>query len=111
MPDNPCYRLTAKLTIPASINVLVEPALGNFRGKLKVIQQFFFGGVKHIKLNVFAEIGAVDQQLQATPRRLQLLKAIVVKNLINLPTNFPVKFNDHAIYNGFINLRGSVLAA
>ena len=61
------HRLTTELPITCGVNVFVHTAAGNIGRILKVIEQVFFADMQYFKLDVLAEVRAVDKKFEAAP--------------------------------------------
>ena len=83
--------------------MLVQTGLNQLRAVFKVFQQVFLGRIDNFQLDVLAEIGAIDQQLQASPGRFQCLELLVVQDGIHLTAELGVDFSDHAINQGLFD--------
>ena len=92
--------MPAELTIFRRIYLFVQAGLGNFRRVDKVIQEFFLGDVEHLQGDVFPEVGAIHQQLEATPGGFHFLKSLVVENFIHLGRQPAVNLRNHVIHSG-----------
>ena len=108
--DDRAHRLAAKLTVLGGIDVLVEPALGDVGRKLEVLQQLCLGGVQHIHLDVFPEIGAIDHQFQAAPGRLQFLELGRVEDLIHLCADLAIQLHHHLVHQGLVDRLAFLIA-
>ncbi|MDT4792942.1 hypothetical protein D3C76_687530 [compost metagenome] len=89
--------------------MLVEAGLDHFRGVLEVVQQVLLGDVEKLDLDVLAEVGAVDQQLQAAPGRFQGLELGMVENFVHLPAELGVDLRDHAVDQCLLDLLALIL--
>ena len=72
----------------------------DFRAVFEVIQQILLGGVDDLQLDVFAEVGAIHQQLEAAPGGFQRLELGVVEDFVHLPAELGVDLRDHAVDHG-----------
>ena len=82
--DQGADRLAAELAVFGGIDVLVQAGLDHFRAVLEVVEQVLLGRVEDFELDVLAEVGAIDQQLEAAPGGFQRLELLVVENLVHL---------------------------
>src|SRR5690606_7185111 len=80
-----------------------QAGLDDFRAVLEVVQQVLLGGVEDLDLGVLAEIGAIDQQLEAAPGGFQGLEVGVVEDLVHLPAELGVDLRDHAVDHGLLH--------
>src|SRR5699024_7434701 len=103
--NNGANRLTTELTILRGVNMLVESALTQFRGKLEVLKQLLLGRMEQVKLDVLTKVGAVHQQLEPTPGRFELLKSMIMLNLIDLAADHGIELNKHAVNHRLLDLR------
>src|SRR5690625_600568 len=103
--NNGANRLTTELTILRGVNMLVESALTQFRGKLEVLKQLLLGRMEQVKLDVLTKVGAVHQQLEPTPGRFELLKSLIMQNLIDLAADPGIELNNHAVNHRLVDLR------
>ena len=78
------YGLAAERAVLGRVHDAVEAALRDLGRVLEVGQQVVLRAVEHLDLDVLAEVGAVDQELQAAPGRFQLLELGVVEDLVDL---------------------------
>ncbi len=101
--DDRAHRLTTELAVLCGIDVLVETGLHDFGRVLEVVQQVLLGDVENFDLDVFAKVGAVDQQLQATPGRLQRLEVGMVENRVHLAAELGIDLGDHTVDHGLLD--------
>ncbi|MNQ35177.1 hypothetical protein D3C85_486520 [compost metagenome] len=101
--DQGADRLAAELAVLGGVDVLVQAGLGDLRAVFEVVEQILFGGVDDLQLDVFAEVGAIHQQLQAAPGRLQGLKFGVVEDFVHLLAELGVDLGDHAVDHGLFH--------
>src|SRR3990167_4447193 len=101
--DQRADRLATELAVFGGVDVLVQAGLGDFRAVFEVIEQILLGGVDDLQLDVFAEVGAVHQQLEAAPGGLQRLEFGVVEDFVHLPAELGVDLRDHAVDHGLFH--------
>ncbi len=107
--DDRANRLPTELTVFSGVDMLVQARLHDLRRVLEIIQQVALGDIEHLDLDVLAKVGAVHQQLQTTPRRLQCLEVGMVEDLVDLATELGVDLGDHAIDHGLLDRLTAVL--
>src|SRR5690606_33370928 len=95
--DQRAHRLAAELAVLGGVDVLVQAGLDHLGAVLEILQQVLLGGVEDLQLDVLAEVGALHQQLQAAPGRLQRLELRMVEDLVHLLAEGGVDLGDHAI--------------
>ena len=96
--------LTTELTVFRRVGELVEPGTNDFRRVFEVLEQLVFADVQQFDLVAFAEVGAVDHKLQATPCRFELLHILVVQDLIDLAAELAIDFGDHLVDSNLVGL-------
>jgi hypothetical protein len=101
--DKRADRLAAKLAVLSSVDVLVQAGLNDFRAVFEIVEQVLLGRVENLEFDVLAEVGAVDQQLEAAPGGFQRLELLVVENLVHLTAEFGVNFRDHTVDHGLFD--------
>ncbi|MNJ49944.1 hypothetical protein D3C77_452030 [compost metagenome] len=101
--DDRADRLATELTVFSGVDVLVQAGLHYFRRIFEIVQQVLLGDVEDLDLDVFAKVGALHQQLQTTPGRLQGLEVFVVKNFVHLAAELGIDLGDHAINHGLLD--------
>ena len=95
------HGLTAILAVFGAVDVFVQPGLGDLCRVFEVVEQVLASDIQQLDLDVFTEVGAFDQQLQAFPCRLQRLELRVVENFVHLPAELAVDLADHPIHQAF----------
>ncbi len=69
----------------------------------------WLGDIQQLDLDVFAKIGALDQQLQAFPRRFQRLEFGVMQDLIDLLAELGIDLGDHPVDQAFFHRLAAVV--
>ncbi|MCY1529390.1 hypothetical protein D9M68_645300 [compost metagenome] len=101
--DDRADRLTAELAVFGAVDVLVEAGLDQLRAVLEVVEQVLLGNVEQFQLDVLAEIGALDQQLETAPGGFQGLEVVVVKDGVHLLAELGVDLGDHPVDQGLLH--------
>ena len=83
--------------------MFVQAGLHHFWRIFEIVQQVFFRHVEDFDFDVFAEVGAVNEQLQATPRRFQRLEIRVVQNFVHLTAELGIDLSNHAVNHGLLD--------
>ena len=95
--DDGADRLATELAVFGGVDVLVQAGLHHLGRVLEIVQQVLLGNAENLDLDVLAEVGAVDQQLQAAPGRLQRLEIGMMENLVHLRAELGVDLGDHPV--------------
>ena len=102
--DDRADRLAAELAELRRVDVLVEAGLDRLRRILEVVQELILRGAQHLDADVLPEIGAVDDELEAAPGRLERLVLLVVQDGIELGGDLAVDLGDHLVDDGVVDL-------
>ena len=102
--DHRAEGLAAELPVLRRVDVLVQAGLGDLGGVLEVGEQVVLRDVEDLDLDVLAEVGAVDEELEPAPGRLQLLHLRVVEDLVDLPAHLRVELGDHVVDDRLVDL-------
>ena len=94
----------AELTVFRRVDELVEAALRHLGRIFEVGEEVFLGAVDELDLAVFPEVDAVDQELEATPRRLHLLEGRVMDDLVDLSRELLVDLGDERVDECLVDL-------
>ncbi|MNN88289.1 hypothetical protein D3C81_2059560 [compost metagenome] len=59
--------------------------------------------MEYVDLDVFTEVGVVDQMFEPTPGRFQILEFGLVENGVHLFAELAVDLGDHAVYQQLVD--------
>jgi hypothetical protein len=90
----------------AAVEVFVEAGLGGVGGVLGVGAEVVLGGVDDLEADIFAEVDALDEVLDASPGGLEVLDLGVVEDRVDLGGQAAVEVGDEVVDAVLVDARG-----